>query len=214
MHLGDDFSAGLDIAMAVRRTGVAGVSTPDGILTRFDATTLGRIVKEIEARPEPATIDLGFLLLALSEDTVKDTSRAIDRLAARARADGKHHDLTLGFGTRESGLTVHCSGDPVSIAGPRLQSYCERRKYKERANQWFGLCMRPNGPNVRFGVSLSYPWAQSDAMDEATRDMQAPMPVKEAFTALLQGKTRRKKIGRNEPCPCGSGLKHKKCCLG
>ena len=21
-----------------------------------------------------------------------------------------------------------------------------------------------------------------------------------------------KKIGRNEPCPCGSGLKHKKCC--
>lgn len=22
------------------------------------------------------------------------------------------------------------------------------------------------------------------------------------------------KIGRNEPCPCGSGKKHKKCCLG
>ncbi len=21
------------------------------------------------------------------------------------------------------------------------------------------------------------------------------------------------KIGRNEPCPCGSGKKHKKCCL-
>lgn len=23
-----------------------------------------------------------------------------------------------------------------------------------------------------------------------------------------------KKIGRNDPCPCGSGKKHKKCCLG
>jgi len=22
------------------------------------------------------------------------------------------------------------------------------------------------------------------------------------------------KIGRNEPCPCGSGKKYKKCCLG
>jgi len=22
-----------------------------------------------------------------------------------------------------------------------------------------------------------------------------------------------RKIGRNEPCPCGSGLKYKKCCL-
>lgn len=21
------------------------------------------------------------------------------------------------------------------------------------------------------------------------------------------------KIGRNEPCPCGSGIKYKKCCL-
>jgi hypothetical protein len=23
-----------------------------------------------------------------------------------------------------------------------------------------------------------------------------------------------KKMGRNDPCPCGSGLKYKKCCLG
>lgn len=214
MHLGDDFSAGLDIAMAVRRTGVDGAATPDGILTRFDATTLGRLVKEIETRPEPATIDLGFLLLALSEATVNDTSQAIDRLAARARAEGKHHDLTLGFGTGGTGLTVHFSDDPASIAIPRLQSHCERRKYKEKANQWFGLCMNPKGPNVRFGISLSYPWAQSEVMDQATRDMRAPMPVKDAFAALLQRKSRREKIGRNEPCPCGSGLKYKKCCLG
>lgn len=213
MHLGDDFSAGLDIAMAIRRTGIEGAATPDGILTRFDATTLGRVVKEIEARPEPATIDLGYLLLALSEDTVKDTSRAIDRLAACARTDGKHHDLTLGFGARESGLTVHLSDDPVSIVGPRLEMYCERRKYKEKANQWFGLCMSPKGPNVRFGVSLSYPWAQNEEMDDATRDMRKPMLVAEAFAELLQDKSRRKKIGRNDPCSCGSGLKYKKCCL-
>lgn len=25
---------------------------------------------------------------------------------------------------------------------------------------------------------------------------------------------RRTKIGRNTPCPCGSGLKFKKCCIG
>ena len=27
-------------------------------------------------------------------------------------------------------------------------------------------------------------------------------------------KMRTVKVGRNDPCPCGSGLKHKKCCLG
>jgi hypothetical protein len=28
-----------------------------------------------------------------------------------------------------------------------------------------------------------------------------------------QIKEKKKKIGRNDPCPCGSGLKYKKCCL-
>lgn len=32
----------------------------------------------------------------------------------------------------------------------------------------------------------------------------------DVFTA----QRRTKKVGRNEPCPCGSGKKHKKCCLG
>lgn len=34
-------------------------------------------------------------------------------------------------------------------------------------------------------------------------------PVKETVTAAATGG---KKIGRNEPCPCGSGKKYKKCC--
>jgi methionyl aminopeptidase len=33
-----------------------------------------------------------------------------------------------------------------------------------------------------------------------------------ATDVLLRNKNRR--IGRNDPCPCGSGLKYKKCCLG
>ncbi len=31
---------------------------------------------------------------------------------------------------------------------------------------------------------------------------------------LASDPVRVEKIGRNEPCPCGSGKKHKKCCLG
>ncbi|WP_202943861.1 SEC-C metal-binding domain-containing protein [Natranaerobius thermophilus] len=36
-----------------------------------------------------------------------------------------------------------------------------------------------------------------------------PLPEKE-FTNAKQSNN---KIGRNEPCPCGSGKKYKKCCL-
>ncbi len=205
MYLSDDLSAGLDIAMAVRRRGISGAATPDGILTRFNATTLGRIVKEIEARPEPATIDLGFFLLTLSEDTIKSISQAINRLAERARAIGEHKDLTFGFKTSKTGLTLHCNDDPISFAVARLQLYCKRRKYKERASQWFGICINPKGLKVRFGVSLSYPWKKNELMDEATRDMQASSPVVEGLKALFRGKGRQKKLAVMNPAPAVAG---------
>jgi hypothetical protein len=212
LHVGDDFSAGLDIAMAARRTGVPGAKTPEGILTHLGNTTLGRVVHEIEARPQPATIDLGFLLLSLSGDTVKELSRGIDQLAARARRDKLNHDLTLGFGAMQSGLTVHCNDDAVSTAMPRLRSHCERRKYKEKAERWFGLCLSPKDSYIRFGITLSDPWVQSEAMDAITRDMRASMDVGKVFKMLQDTKPRRMKIGRNESCHCGSGRKYKKCC--
>ena len=30
--------------------------------------------------------------------------------------------------------------------------------------------------------------------------------------AEIQAATKPKKVGRNDPCPCGSGKKYKKCC--
>ena len=30
--------------------------------------------------------------------------------------------------------------------------------------------------------------------------------------AEIQNGTKPKKVGRNDPCPCGSGKKYKKCC--
>jgi hypothetical protein len=212
MHLGDDFSAGLDIAMAVRRAGMQGAATPDGVLTRFGKTTVGRVVKEIETRQDSATIDLGFMLLAMSEKAVTEMSQAVDRVAARTRADGQLHDITFGF-KEGSGITFHCTDEPAHMAGPRLKSYCELRKYKEKAKEWFGLCMSSSGPDVRFGISLGFPWIQNESMDENTKGMQAPAPIDQALDALMKGRSRAKKVGRNDPCPCGSGRKLKKCCI-
>ncbi|MBX9637951.1 MAG: SEC-C domain-containing protein [Nitrosomonas sp.] len=212
MLLSDDFSAELDIAILVRRAGVQGAATPDGVLTRSKKTTIGRLVKEIEARPDPATIDLGFLLLAMSEQAVTEMSRAVDRLAAWTRADGKVHDATFGF-KEGTGITFHCTDEPAKVASPRLKSYCKLRKYREKATKWFGLCMTSTGPDVRFGVSLAFPWTQDEKMDEKTKDMREAVPIDQALQVLMKGRNRVKKIGRNDPCPCGSGRKYKKCCL-
>ncbi|HWQ41189.1 MAG TPA: SEC-C metal-binding domain-containing protein [Desulfosporosinus sp.] len=212
LHLADDFTSGLDIAMSARRTGIQGAPIPDGVLARFGNTTVGRIVKNIEARPESGTIDLGFLLLGMSEQAVNEMSRVIDRQVERTKVDGKVHDASFSF-KESSGITFHCSDEPQYVAGQRLKSYCRQRKYKERAKEWYGLCISSTGADVRFVIALTYPWLSDPTMDESTRDMQAPMPTNRAIQKLFKEGIRAKKVGRNDPCPCGSGLKFKKCCL-
>jgi len=207
LMLDDSLSVDLDVAMAVRREGVKGKETPDGILTRFMSTALGRIVKEIEAMPDPGTIDLGFLLLTLSEKTVLDVSKGIGKIAELARRDLKSHDLTIGLGP--TGLTIHCNEEPIPIAGPRLQRHCELRKYALKARRWFGICLHPSNTSLRFGLCLDYEWEPNARMDLMTRELPSHGNLEDSLESI--GK--RRKIGRNDPCPCGSGLKYKKCCL-
>lgn len=208
--LDDDISADLDLAMLVRREGVPGKGTPEGILTRFSVTALGRMVEAIEARPDPSTIDLGFMLLTLGEDTVIEVSAFIDLLAKRAIADGKSHDVTVGLGSGGTGLTIHCNDDPIEVAGPALERHCHARKYTEHAQTWFGVCIRPMDQSLRFGINLDFPWEQDNTMDALTKSIGKSRKL----TSLLREAAKtRAKVGRNDPCPCGSGKKYKKCCL-
>ena len=52
-------------------------------------------------------------------------------------------------------------------------------------------------------------YTPSELFELMERDSLKPLP-KEPFLPVLPSKDR--KIGRNEPCPCGSGKKHKNCC--
>lgn len=48
--------------------------------------------------------------------------------------------------------------------------------------------------------------------DDLFKDAET-MSLAEKITAKRGLKLESKKVGRNEPCPCGSGKKYKKCCL-
>jgi hypothetical protein len=208
--LDDDISTDLDLAMLVRREGIPGKRTPDGILTRFARTALGRVIKTIEASPEPATIDLGFILLTIGEETFIAASKAIEQIAQMAVIDGKSHDFTVGLGQGGTGLTVHCNNDPIEVAGLSLQKHCYARKYTERASTWFGVCLSPNDQVLRFGINLDFAWQQSEEMDVLTQGMSKGTRLNNVGSRLRSAGS---KVGRNDPCPCGSGKKFKKCCL-
>lgn len=206
--IADDFSISLDTAMSVRRMGLSGEGTPEGILTRLEGTLVGRLLASIESRAEPLLIDLGFLLLTLNGQTLEDLNRGLRQISEQTRRDGKSHDLTLGFGSSHSGLTIHCGRLPNAEAADKLAEHCARRKYLHRADSWFGLVIRADDALPKFGIQLRFPWKQDSALERVTRGMHrmsAPHLV-----AAQPGP----KVGRNEPCPCGSGRKFKRCCYG
>lgn len=61
-------------------------------------------------------------------------------------------------------------------------------------------------------------WAMFEQPDEEDEDDSAEDMMDRAFSRMIDqiGKTEPRKsvkIGRNDPCPCGSGKKYKQCCL-
>ena len=201
--LDDEMSSDLDVAMAVRRDGIPGSATPDGILTRFEGTRFASIICEIEDKPEPVAINLGFMLLQLGEDTIRKVNEYIEEVLKRCAADGGFHNMVIGISGASTGLTVHCSRDSYRKVESRLQRHCEVRKYMERANGWFGLALTPSG-SVRLVAELVGDWRADPVMESRAEQWAIPN----------SGKIERKsKIGRNDPCYCGSGKKYKYCCI-
>ena len=212
LQLAEDFTAGVDVAMTVRRRGIPGDATPDGFLTRFEGKALGRLVRDIERDPEPTVLEQGFQLLEMSGDAFDDLSRIVERMALRTSQDGDPHDIALVFADG-SGVTFMSSNALDHKAAERLATLCVRRKYRQKANRWFGMCVSGKDARLRFGLRLAAPWAEDDTMDEATAGMIEPLTPEAAYERAFRGGRSQPKVGRNDPCPCGSGRKYKKCCI-
>jgi uncharacterized protein YecA (UPF0149 family) len=59
-----------------------------------------------------------------------------------------------------------------------------------------------------------YTQEQLDRMSPESRALLQPhLATMHVAPTQAQLRRRRPRVGRNEPCPCGSGLKFKRCCL-
>ena len=209
--LEDSIAQDLDTAMLVRRDNQPGDATPVGILTKMRGTRFESLIKEIEIRADPATLELGFHLLSMNEDSCRRVHHILETIARQTKIDGKRHDATLASSTHPGGVCFHCNPMPSPGAISVLETHCAKRKYQQRATQWFGVSVSPAG-KVQFGVTLDSPWEACDEMERLTAGMKPALKVREALPQYVR-ELNRMKLGRNDPCYCGSGLKYKKCCL-
>ncbi len=97
---------------------------------------------------------------------------------------------------RQSGFGVHFSPDDIA----RAYAACrDKPDWRERDDPW--EFYRPEAIGRR-----QERWAKEDAEDGERFDS----PVWDSAVPYLRSAP---KVGRNDPCPCGSGKKYKKCCL-
>ena len=202
LSLDDSCLIDVDLAMAVRRTGLAGVGTPPGILTRFSDTLLQPIFNAVNASTRPDVHRLGELLLGISGDAADELCRNILRICELTKADGGEHDVTMGFG--DSGITVHCNRLSESQSRDRLLSHATMRKYTEKCDTWYGVTVTELG-EPRLMIGLENKWQ----IDLRLERMAGDFRVRSVTHSL--GPRVRRKIGRNEICPCGSARKYKHC---
>lgn len=209
--LDDSIAADLDTAMTVRREGLPGERIPPGILTKMKGTYYERLLEQIERRPDPAVLELGFTLLYMGEESCSSVHQAIEGLIRMANMDGRRHDFVLGMTEAGTGICFHCNPTPSEAAIRSLELHCAKRKYTQRTANWFGVSVGLRG-DIQFGITLEFPWEQSSEMDDLTREMKASSSLSMAMKTVERALAP-KKYGRNDPCPCGSGFKYKKCCL-
>ena len=160
----DEVSGGLDAAMYVRREGLPGAATPEGILTKFRGTWFGRIVREIENVADRSAIALGLLLLELSEETIEKLNGYVKEVLGRTVADGALHDVSIFISGASTGLTVHSSTLQAGESARRLASHCSLRKYRQRADRWFGVAVRQDGA-LTLVVEVTGEWEENVEME-------------------------------------------------
>lgn len=201
--LEDDFAADIEIAMGARRFGLPGRRTPDGVLTIAEGRTLDQVIQTIEAEPMGAMIDLVLLIYQLSGNAMKELLDGVDRALDFARIKGSS-DFSIGFGG--TGVTIHANFLSRAEAEPRLVAHMSLCKYRQRTDSWFGLSLSPIDGSIRFGKKVVFPWQFDAHMNRAAKQIGKPASQN---PFQRQGP----KLGRNEPCHCGSGRKYKNCHL-
>ncbi|HHQ6630410.1 TPA: YecA family protein [Serratia fonticola] len=205
--LHDDICADLDIAMLVRRKGITGKDTPDGILTMHQDGFLNKLIKSLETENHKLAVDLGFLILSLSSEAIENINQIAKQTVSLSSLDKKHHDFSTVIG--DVGLTVHSNYYDKNYAERQLHTHCEKRKYITKLKKWIGIHISPETYRVNYGVMLDFDWAYSDEMERSIK----PTNIKNTRINVGGVMTSIKKPGRNEKCFCGSGKKFKKCCL-
>lgn len=142
-------------------------------------------------------------LLGVSGEAANDILNKLEDLKKLVKKDGYEHNITLFFS--DFGLTI--SVLPIKkIDWSRIDDYCYIKMYQLKKETWIFLFITLEDSDIQIYDFKVYEksWEKDVELDKKLKEFK--------MNRWKVYYHQQNKVGRNDPCPCGSGLKYKNCC--
>lgn len=184
----------------------------DAIKNRWKNEHFDQLCNQLKTLNQARITDIIFYLLDWSGDARKNLVDFIVKTKQQTLMDGKFHNFSMppddSYSPRVGVTYISLNSDNAEDLRSRLLTLCQLRKYKSKGDVWIGFGSLKNSHEIIDAVAFNdQKWEYDEELEKNAKIM---------LEGRGQGRKIRigKKIGRNEKCPCGSGLKYKKCCGG
>lgn len=180
----------------------------DPIKKAWKDENFDKLCFEIKRHKASQVTDIIFHLLDWSAEGRNNVVSCITKTKQQTVSDGEIHTFSTSSAPHFGICYISLNTNERNELTNKLLQYSMARKYKSKCNAWLGIGSLIDSPHMI--DCLVY----NDELWEYNTDLEAL-----ANQLLDHNKNRKiisfsnkKKIGRNDPCPCNSGLKFKKCC--
>ena len=186
--------------------------------------------RRTEASQEPETGPLHFAKLGLSDGRRMGPREALRHYEAQLAERPDDPALHIGYGNvlrflRDFDRATAAYRRALELEPRAVEAYAtlgqiaeERGDFAE-AHALYAKCAAL-GRDARFYQVRDrgeFRRAIQEALDNSAASLAThppePVPAQARLEALSRADRGETKVGRNDPCPCGSGKKYKKCCL-
>ena len=163
-------------------------------------------LSEIKEWPNPHVTDVLFHLYDCSIESER-LLRMISNAKKRSREKHTIVSTNIVFEHGTLGISYIASyTQDINTLMNEMTIYSHSHKYKAKADKWIGFASSIYSPfpvdTIEYNTT---PWEKDPIIEEEIKLLDS------SVSHLFAEVPNKKKIGRNEPCPCGSGLKFKKC---
>lgn len=178
-------------------------SATDKLFNTWKNEKFEKIIQQIIKTNDLGFTDAVFFLFDLEGSGADDTIKFIED--AKRRAHNKKGESSVAMVNYDEKFGYSYISKPQKSGNllSKVLGYGQLAKYKHKADIWLSMGAYDNSENYIDAVAFSnQKWEQNNKMDMLTKELLG----NGTFINV------NKRIGRNDPCPCGSGRKYKRCC--